>query len=594
MKSQLNLFTRSLRLVFSAARFHTWAGILLSLTASILPLGLVWLIKMLIDNITLVAETNSYQLSRIIIYIVAGIALIYFLEEAVKAISALLRKKQSYRVESYMFSLIHGKSISLDLLHFENPEYYDTLSRASREAPYRPSSIVNNLTAFTRSGISMVLMAGLVTVLNGWLLALLIVANIPGIWLRVHFSDILYDFRRGKSQTARKAAYLNWLLTGDRPSRELRLFGLGPWFKGLFNKHFDEQQLEEISIIRKRSLIELVSGLFKGIAVLLALWYIADRALGQWISLGELAMYLLAFRLSMTYLGQIMHSLALLYEDNLFVSDVFEFLNLEEKVIAEKPVKLIDSFSNTLQLKDLSFSYPGSKEEVIRGLNLEISKGETLALVGANGAGKTTLARLICRLYDPVSGSVMIDNINIRNIDPLNYRKLYSVLFQDFMLYNMSAGDNIYAGDIGRDKSMERLRDSAQKAGIADLIEELPQSYDTVIGRLFDDSRELSWGEWQKIALARALYRDSEILILDEPASALDARSEYELFTRFKDIAAGRTAILISHQFSNVSIADRIALLENGRITELGSHRELMNLNGNYAKLYNLQKERFE
>ncbi len=214
--------------------------------------------------------------------------------------------------------------------------------------------------------------------------------------------------------------------------------------------------------------------------------------------------------------------------------------------------------------------------------------------MGANGAGKTTLARLLCRLYDPTDGQIMIDGNDIRNIDPLDYRRMFSVLFQDFMLYNMSAGENIIAGDIKNMEDRARLESAADIAGIKTFIENLPRGYDTVIGRLFDDSRELSWGEWQKIALARALYRQSEILVLDEPASALDAESEYELFTRFKNISAGRTTLLISHRFSNVSIADRIALLENGKISELGTHKELLKLNGHYAKMYGLQKSRFE
>ena len=594
MKSSLKLFRRAIGMVFTASRNHTWLLIFLSLFASILPLALIWSIKKLIDVVTVAAETGSYDSARMAIYMAVAIAVLYFLEESIQSLINIVRKKQSYRVESYMFGLIHNKSISLDLLHFENPEYYDTLSRASREAPYRPSSIVANITGLLRSGISLLLMAGLLSFLNIWLLALLIVANIPGIWLRIHFSDILYNFKKEQSPTARKAAYFNWLITGDRPSRELRLFGLGEYFSGIFKKHFDQQQTEEIKIIRKRSMIELVSGLFKAVAVLVAIWYIVNQTIGSWISLGDLAMYLLAFRMGMTFLKQMLGSLAGLYEDNLFVSDVFEFLNLEEKLIAVEPVAKVRSLIGAIEFDKLCFSYPGTGSNVLCDLDLDLRKGETLALVGANGAGKTTLARLLCRLYDPTEGRIKIDGNDIKNIDPLEYRRMFSVLFQDFMLYNMSAGENIAAGDIKNMDDRKRLELSAETAGIKTFIEALPRSYDTVIGRLFDDSRELSWGEWQKIALARALYRQSDILLLDEPASALDAESEYELFNRFKNIAGGRTCLLISHRFSNVSIADRIALLEKGKISELGSHDELIKLGGQYAKMYKLQKSRFE
>jgi len=213
--------------------------------------------------------------------------------------------------------------------------------------------------------------------------------------------------------------------------------------------------------------------------------------------------------------------------------------------------------------------------------------------VGANGAGKTTLVRLLCRLYDPQAGKILIDGNNIKNIDPDEYRKMFSVVFQDFMLYNMSAGENIRVGNIFEDIDKEKIKSSADSAGIDKLINSLPRGYDTVIGRLFDDSRELSWGEWQKIALARALYRQSDILVLDEPASALDARSEYDMFSRFTQLAAGRTCILISHRLANVSIADRIVVIDNGRVIEEGSHNDLLEANGTYSTLFKQQKSMY-
>ena len=590
MKSRISLFRKSLQLVRRSAPGWTAANIFLSLVSSFMPLALIWYIKKLIDAVTVAAGDVSATNTRMVLLMILAIAIIYFIDEAAQSLGNLVRRKQTFNLESYMYRLIHKKSVSLDLQHFENPDYYDHLTRASREAPFRPASIVNNLVSILRSGISLVLMAGLLATLNWWLVVILLVANIPGIWLRIYYSDVLYNFRRELTPVARKSAYFNWLLTGDRPSRELRLFGLGDFFSTLFRENFDIQKKEELDIVRKRSLIELVSGIFKAAAVMITLYYIVMHTISSDIGLGDLAMFLLAFRMGMTYIKQILGATAGLYEDSLFISDVFEFLDLKEKVVVMPPIIDVDRFRSNIRIENLYFRYPSSGNDVLRGIDIKINKGETVALVGANGAGKTTLVRLLCRLYDPQAGKILIDGNDIRNIDPEKYRRFFSVVFQDFMLYNLSAGDNIRAGDIFSEKDKERMHQSAVKAGIHDLLNGLPRKYDTVIGRLFDDSRELSWGEWQKIALARALYRDSEILILDEPTSALDANAEYEIFTRFSELAAGRTCILISHRLANVSIADRIIVIDRGRVIETGSHTELVKARGTYSKLYRQQK----
>jgi ATP-binding cassette subfamily B protein len=287
-------------------------------------------------------------------------------------------------------------------------------------------------------------------------------------------------------------------------------------------------------------------------------------------------------------------SLAGLYEDSLFIGDIFEFLNLKENITAVPPVADVKDLNKSISAENLSFTYPGNNEKTIDNLTFEIRKGEIIAIVGPNGAGKSTLVRLLSRLYDPDSGSVKIDGNDIKHIDPDSYRKMFSVVFQDFMLYNLDAGENIRLGNIGAENPEEKIVASASVSGIDDLIKNLPNGYSTVIGTLFDDSRELSWGEWQKIALARALFRDAPVLILDEPSSALDADTEYEIFRRFREIVRGRTAILISHRFTNVSLADRIIVLNKGAIAETGTHYELMNRKGIYFTMYTKQSSRFE
>jgi ATP-binding cassette subfamily B protein len=593
MREKLKLFRESLKLVWNSAPGWTFANIVMSVLRSIFPLLLIWLLKVVVDDITQAVKAGPGVSEMNILWPVLAVVIIWFLDEASSDFSNYVRKKQAFKLEIYMYGLLHAKAIKLDLINFERPEYFDCLSRAAREAPWRPNSILNNLVSMLRGLLSLILMAGLILTLHWTLAVLLLVANIPGIWLRLYYADILYNFQRQQTPEARKSAYFNWLLTGDRPSRELRLFGLGNYFIGLFKKSFMKQKEEEINIIRRRTVIELISNLFKASALLITLLFIARQTITGRLSLGQMAMFLLAFRQGMMYIKDLFGALAGLYEDSLFIGDTFEFLNLKESVTAALPVVTPAPLRKKITVENLSFTYPGNNFMTISNVSFEIKKGEIIALVGPNGAGKSTLARLLCRLYDPDSGNIKYDDNDIRNIDPEEYRKHFSVVFQDFMLYNLTAGENIRMGDIDEKNPDARIQSSASATGVDKLISNLPDGYDTAIGNLFDDSRELSWGEWQKIALARALFRDAPILILDEPSSALDADTEYDIFSRFREIVKNRTSILISHRFTNVSLADRIIVLDKGAVAETGTHEELMKRGGIYFTMYSKQSNRF-
>ena len=593
MREKLKLFRESLRLVWNSTPGWTFTNIVISVLRSIFPLMLIWLLKVVVDDITQAVKAGPLASDMNVLWPVLAVVIIWFLDEASSDFSNYVRKKQAFKLEIYMYGLLHAKAIKLDLINFERPEYFDCLSRASREAPWRPNSILNNLVSMLRGLLSLLLMAGLILTLHWTLAVLLLVANIPGIWLRLYYADILYNFQRTQTPEARKSAYFNWLLTGDRPSRELRLFGLGNYFISLFKKSFLKQKEEEINIIRRRTVIELISNLFKASALLITLLFIARQTINGKLSLGQMAMFLLAFRQGMMYVKDLFGALAGLYEDGLFIGDTFEFLNLKESVTAVEPVVTPSPLKKKIVVENLSFTYPGNNFTTISNVSFEIKKGEIIALVGPNGAGKSTLVRLLCRLYDPDSGNVKYDGNDIRNIDPQEYRKLFSVVFQDFMLYNLSAGDNIRMGNIDEINPESGIKSSAESTGVHELINNLPNGYDTVIGNLFDDSRELSWGEWQKIALARALFRDAPVLILDEPSSALDADTEYDIFSRFREIVKGRTSILISHRFTNVSLADRIIVLDKGSIAETGTHDELMKRGGIYFTMFSKQSSRF-
>jgi ATP-binding cassette subfamily B protein len=594
MSSRIKYFHESINLVWTSAPGWAVANIFISVVRSFLPLVLIWLIKGLIDGITKAASAGPGTSVSGIIWLIAAVVITWYLDEAFSDFGNFVRKKQSMKLESYMYGLLHNKAVKLDLINFERPEYYNILTRASREAPWRPNSILNNLVSMFRGILSLVLMAGLLTTLN-WILALmLVVVNIPGIWLRFHYADILYNFRRKQTPEARKTAYFDWLLTGDRPSREIRLFGLGNYFISLFNKAFHNTKEEEVAIVRKRTLIELASDLFKAAAVLITIIFIARRTIEGSLTLGQMAMFLLAFRQGMVYIRDLFVSMSGLYEDSLFISDTFEFLNLEEKVKEIQPVVEHPEFKNSIRAENISFTYPGNQVSTIDNVSFEIKKGEIVALVGPNGAGKSTLVRLLCRLYDPDSGIVKLDSTDIKNMHPEQYRKFFSVVFQDFMLYNLNAEENIRLGNVEMENGNEEIRAAAKITGIHELIVNLPDGYSTAIGTLFDDSRELSWGEWQKIALARALFRNAPVLILDEPSSALDTDTEYEIFSRFREIVRGKTSLLISHRFTNVSLADRIIVLNRGTIAETGTHEELMKKKGMYYTMYTKQSGRFE
>lgn len=586
----LRLLFESVKLVRESAPGWTAANVAVSLLRSFIPLVLLFLIRSLIDTITQGVSSGGEVSTARIVYSITAVIVVFLIDEMSSEIGNYIRKKQSYRLEEYMYKLLHSKATALDLINFENPSYFDKLSRAVREATWRPNNILNNFVALFRGIISLILMASLLFTLNWWIALLLVVVNIPGIWMRLHYASVLYYFRKELTPEERKAGYFNWLLTGDRPSREIRLFGLGDYFISHFKESFRQYKEKEIDILRKRTAIETVSGVIKASALFIVLYVIARQTISGEITLGNMAMLILAFRQGLIYIRDILSSVAGLYEDSLFTGDIFEFLMLKEKIKEDEPVSEVTPLKKEIRFENVTFTYPGNNSPALKDVNLTLKKGEIVALVGSNGSGKSTLVRILCRLYDPDSGAVFFDGKNIRNFKPEEYRKQFSVLFQDFMLYNLSAGENILLGNIEAGRQEERMKLAAMSAGIHSLIESLPGGYDAPIGPLFDESRELSWGEWQKIALARTIYRDASVMILDEPSSAIDSESEYEIFSRFREIVKGQTVLLISHRFTSVRLADRVVVLEGGRIAENGTHTELMMKKGLYYNMYTRQK----
>ncbi|HOL17647.1 MAG TPA: ABC transporter ATP-binding protein, partial [Bacillota bacterium] len=382
------------------------------------------------------------------------------------------------------------------------------------------------------------------------------------------------------------------MLTDIFHAKEVRLFDLGELFR---RRHLDLRELirrERLALAKTRSRFELLAQAGTVAALYGLLAFVAWRVIAGTMTLGDMVMYHQAFQRAQTALQGLMAGLAGLYEDSLFLKHFYDFLDLKPRVAAPRHAAAVPRPMRAgIELQNVTFRYPGSDRDVLCGVNLHLRPGEVVALVGDNGAGKTTLAKLLCRLYDPDGGRITMDGIDFRQFDPRALRREITMIFQDFVQYPLTARENIWIGDVLLDPADGRIIRASRQAGAEEVISRLPQGYETILGKRFDRGMEISIGEWQKIALARAFLREAQLIILDEPTSAMSVRAEYELFQSFRELLRGRAALLISHRFSTVGMADRICVLEGGRIIEQGSHAELLKRGGRYARMYGLQAQ---
>jgi len=555
---------RAVSMVWRSSRRLAVAGVCLSTLEGVLPLVPLYLVKLLIDALDMSLGTGYVQFDGILLLVVM-MGLATLLTATVKSVSSVVEQAQSMVVTDHMQDVLHRRSVEVDLAYYEDPRFHDSLHRAQEEAPYRPTAIVRDLVTTFRNSVSFLAMVGLLLSFHWSVSLVLAAAALPGLLVKLRFSRIKWRWRRDRTETERRSWYMHWLLTSVQHAKELRLFGLGDRFRARYRELRTLLREESMSIARRRARAEMATESLATVLVYGSLAFIAWRTFLGLITIGSMVMYFQAFRQGMGYLRGLLGNLADLYEGTLFLQNLFEFLDLRSEVATpEHPLAFPDPVIEGLFLEKVSFTYPGADSPAVRDASLSVRPGEMVALVGENGSGKTTLVKLVCRLYDPDSGVIRVDGVPLTGMDPRRLRSSISVLFQDYARYQLTAAENISMGDIGRRSEGDGMIRAAREAGIHELISGMPRGYDTVLGRWFPDGRELSEGEWQKIALARAFYRKARIVLLDEPTSSLDPRSEEELFRRFREIARDRISLVVSHRFSTVRMADRIAVMRGG------------------------------
>ena len=583
---------QSLRLVWDAAPGWMVAGWCIALVQAGLGLGGLYLTKLLVDAVGALAKSpqrGGVSLTSALV-LVSGLAAVALAGSLLHWLTALVNEAQAQCVSDHVQELIQRKSIELDLAYYENAEYHDTLHRAQQEAPYRPVAIVNGIAQAAQGGLILVGLALLLAATQWGLALALLVPALPAMFLRMRYARRVHAWQRQSSAQQRLAAYLHLLVTAAAAAKEIRLFDLGSLFVGRFRDLRRRLRCEQLSMSGRHCLMNLCLSAAAGLVAFGAYAFIAYRALRGEITVGALVLYYQAFHRGQGALGDFFSSLAGLYENSLFLTYLRDLLALNPRF---SPVTRAESaraaIGQGIVFDKVGFCYPGSARKALHDISLTINPGEHLALVGPNGSGKTTLVKLLCRLYAPTEGRITLDGVDLQDFDEAALRRMMSVVFQDFIRYHASARENIWFGDSVLAADDPKIAVAARAAEVDRLIAELPHGYDTILSNWFEGGEDLSAGQWQRIAIARAFVRQAPLVILDEPTSALDAFSEHEVLSTLRGLTRNRTSVIVSHRFSTVRDADRICVLEDGYLRELGAHNELMARRGAYAQMFTLQ-----
>jgi ATP-binding cassette subfamily B protein len=584
---------RAMELVWTTSRGLTITLAILTLVAGILPAVIAYIGQLIVDGVVAAIASDDPDTNRVLWLIGMEAIVVIAVAASQRGLSvsqSLLRALLGQRVNV----MILEKALTLQLANFEDSEFYDKLTQARREASSRPLSLVNRTFGLVQNAISLTSYAVLLFAFSPWAVVILIGAGLPSFFAEAKFSGDAFRLFRWRSPETRMQMYLETVIAREDGVKEVKLFQLGPRLLQRYRDIFKKLFVEDRRLTLRRDGWGFVLGLLSTTAFYGAYAWIVITTMNGNITLGAMTMYLVLFRQGQTAVAASLSAISGMYEDNLYLSNLYDYLG------QPVPMRLGNAKHGPtpergLEFKNVSFSYPGSNSKALNNVSFQISPGESLALVGENGSGKTTLIKMLTRLYEPTEGEIILDGLALQDWDVEALRQRIGVIFQDFGRYQFSVGENIGAGDVRYIDDAERWATAAETGMAAPFIEEMPDGYNTQLGRWFKGGRELSGGQWQKIALSRAFMRsDADILVLDEPTAAMDAASEAAIFDHFRSESHNKMTILISHRFSTVRAADRIIVIHNGEILEQGNHESLLAENGQYAHLFKLQARGYQ
>lgn len=583
-RSQAALLPRALRLLYRAAPRLSLAWAALLVAQGLLPAATVWLSRPVVDGLAAAVQAGGAWPSPGALLPAGLLLATLLLSEVLQGLAGWVRVAQAEHVRDYLSSLIQRKLAEVDLAFYETPEYYDHLHRARDDAAGRPLALLESLGSLLQNGITLVAMAAILLPYGPWLPPLLLLSTLPALGVLLRSSWRYHQWWLRRTADQRRGWYYEWLLTSAEPAAELRLFELGPHFQERYRTLRSLLRGERLGLLRGQVLAGLAAGAFGLLVAGAALAWMAWRALQGQVTLGDLAVFLQAFQRGQGLLRALLSDAGQIYANSLFLGNLFDFLALQPRVAGPpQPAPVPAPLRRGISFHDVTFRYPGSAGASLHNFSLNIPAGQVVAIVGANGAGKSTLIKLLCRLYDPQQGRIELDGVDIRRLSLAELRRQITVLFQAPVAYQATVAENIALGDMAAGAGHEALAAAARAAGAAELIARLPAGYETPLGKWFADGAELSGGEWQRIALARAFLRRAPIIALDEPTSHMDAWGEADWFARVRRLAAGRTLLIITHRFTVAMRADMIHVMDGGQIVEAGSHAELVARGGRYA-----------